>query len=64
MIPHPPKTKWMDVQIMKVEDEKHGLVVPDNFKFSLHLWVWKGASDWVQCWMVWLDTLKPLSAAA
>nr|CAB3499143.1 unnamed protein product [Digitaria exilis] len=64
MVPHPPETKWMDVQIVRVDGGRLGLVVANNVEFSLQLWVWNGADDWVQHWMVQLDTLKPLSATA
>ncbi|KAF8722230.1 hypothetical protein HU200_022538 [Digitaria exilis] len=64
MVPNPPETKWMDVQIVRVDGGRLGLVVANNVEFSLQLWVWKGADDWVQRWRVRLDTLKPLSATA
>ncbi|CAL4917587.1 unnamed protein product [Urochloa decumbens] len=64
MIPHPPEAKWMDVQVMRLDGGRLGLVVADIFDFSLQLWAREDAGDWVLRWTVQLDTLEPLKAAA
>jgi hypothetical protein len=64
MIPHPPETKLMDVQNVRLDGVRLGLVVADTVNFSLQLWAREDAGDWVIRWVVALDTLEPLSAAA
>ncbi|CAL4934413.1 unnamed protein product [Urochloa decumbens] len=60
MIPHPPEAEWMDVQVVRLDGGRLGLVVADIFDFSLQLWAREDAGDWVQHWTVQLDTLEPL----
>jgi hypothetical protein len=62
VISHPPETKWMDIQIMKLDGTTLGLVVADNASFSLYFWEREDESgDWVLRRTVKLDTLQPMS---
>ena len=39
----------MDVQILRLDDRKLGLVVADNLEFMLHLWVREDAGVLMLC---------------